>query len=64
MCLPIPRWVNDTQHDTAPAHTALSVLLFLTQNGMTSTPHPPWSRDLGLSDFLLFPQKTKVLKGK
>ena len=49
---------------TAPAHTALSVLLFLTQNVMTPMLHPPYSLDLTLSEFSLFPQIKKVLKGK
>ena len=31
---------------SAPARTALSVQQFLTQNGVTPTPHPPYSPDL------------------
>ena len=49
---------------SAPAHTALSVQQFLTQNNMTPMPHPPYSPNLTLSDFILFPWMKKVLKGK
>ena len=49
---------------SAPAHTTLSVQLFLTQNGMTPGPHPLYSSDLSPSDFFLFPWMEKVLKGK
>ncbi|PNF22069.1 hypothetical protein B7P43_G09301 [Cryptotermes secundus] len=38
-------------HDNAPAHTALSVRQFLTKNGMTPVPHPPYSPDLAPCDF-------------
>ena len=48
---------------SAPAPTALSVQQFLTKNGITPRPHPPYSPDLSLSDFL-FPWMKKVLKGK
>ena len=49
---------------STPAHTTLSVKQFLTQNGMTLLPHPPCSPDLSQSNFLLFPQMKKMLKGK
>ncbi|PNF15068.1 hypothetical protein B7P43_G16541 [Cryptotermes secundus] len=41
-------------HDNAPAHTALSVRQFLTKNGMTPVPHPPYSPDLAPCDFFFF----------
>jgi histone-lysine N-methyltransferase SETMAR len=37
---------------------------FLTKNSMTQLLHPPYSPDLTLCDFFLFPQMKKVLKGK
>ncbi|PNF29210.1 hypothetical protein B7P43_G10794 [Cryptotermes secundus] len=37
-------------HDNAPAHTDLSVRQFLTKNGMTPVPHPPYSPDLAPCD--------------
>ena len=43
-------------HDNAPAHTALSVQQFLVKNKMTVIPHPPYSPDLALCDFFLFPR--------
>ena len=52
---------------SAPAHTMLSVQQFLTKNGTTPMPHPPYSLDLDPSDFFIFfmfPQMKKVLRGK
>ena len=41
---------------SVPAHTVLSVQQFLTKNGMTLVPYPPYSPDLVLSDFFfVFP---------
>ncbi|PNF28730.1 hypothetical protein B7P43_G07777 [Cryptotermes secundus] len=51
-------------HDNAPAHTALTVRQFLTSNNMVIVPHPPYSPDLALSDFFLFPRMKRSLKGK
>ena len=49
---------------STPARTALSVQQFLTKIDMTSMPHPPYSPDLTLRDFFLFPWMRNVLKGK
>ena len=53
-------------HGNAPAHTALSVLQFLTKSGMTTASHPLYSPDLAPSDFFfpLFPRTKRDLKGK
>jgi transposase len=51
-------------HDNAPGHNALSVKQFLTKNSMTQLLHPPYSPDLALCDFFLFPRMKQVLKGK
>jgi len=51
-------------HDNAPAHTALSVTQYLASLGWTIAPHPPYSPDLALCDFFLFPTMKKILKGK
>ncbi|PNF44125.1 hypothetical protein B7P43_G03186, partial [Cryptotermes secundus] len=52
-------------HDNAPAHTALSVRQFLTKNGMTPVPHPPYSPDHAPCDFFfLFPRMKRDMKGK
>jgi hypothetical protein len=50
--------------DNAPAHKALSVKQFLTRNCMTQLLHLPYSLDLALCNFFLFPRMKKVLKGK
>jgi len=53
-------------HDSAPAHTALSVRQFLTKNGMTtaSKPPPPHPPTLEPCDFFLLPRMKRDLKGK
>ena len=51
-------------HDNAPAHTALRIRQFLTSQGMTLVPHPPYSPDLAPADFFLFPQMKRDLKGR
>jgi len=43
-------------HDNAPAHTALRIRQFLTCQGMTLVPHPPYSSDLAPADFFCFPE--------
>jgi hypothetical protein len=43
-------------HDNAPAHKAASVYQFLTQNIVTTLYHPPYSPDLSLRDYFLFPK--------
>ncbi|PNF31047.1 hypothetical protein B7P43_G17721 [Cryptotermes secundus] len=50
--------------DNVPAHTALSVRQFLTKNGMTPVPHPPYSPDLAPCDFFLFPRMKRDMKRK
>ena len=49
---------------SAPAHTTLSTQQFLTIKSMALVPHPPYSPNLTLGDFFLFPQMKKFLKGK
>ena len=51
-------------HDSAPAHTALSVHQFLAKNGMATASHAPYSPDLAPCDFFLFPIMKRDLKGK
>lgn len=51
-------------HDNAPAHTALRVTHYLTSQGWSVVPHPPYSPDLAPCDFFLFPRMKKSLKGK
>jgi len=61
------QWRNNTwllHRDNAPAHTALLIRRFLTDNNMTVVPHPPYSPDLEPSDFFLFPELKMKLKGR
>ena len=58
MCLFCDGWFT-----SAPAHIALSVQQFLTKNGTTPLPHPPYSPDLTLKDFVCFPRWKKSPKG-
>ncbi|XP_025405831.1 protein GVQW3-like [Sipha flava] len=50
-------------HDNEPAHFALSVSEFLTSKNIPVVPHPPYSLDLALCDFFLFPRLKSTLKG-
>jgi len=54
-------WV--LHHDNAPAHTALSVREFPAKKNIPVLPHPPYSPDLALCDFYLFPKLKLKLKG-
>jgi len=49
--------------DNAPAHNALSVKQFLANKNITVLEHPPYSPDLALCDFCLFPKIKLVLIG-
>ena len=51
-------------HDNAPAHTAAATREFLTDQGISTLPHPPYSPDLAPCDFWLFPTIKQVLKGR
>ena len=60
------QWQNNTwllHHDNAPAHAALLIRPFLTDNNMTVVSHPPYSPDLAPSD-LLFPKLKMKRKGR
>jgi hypothetical protein len=49
--------------DNAPSHTAMAVQQFLAKNNIPIVPHPPYSPDLALSDFWLFPT-LKIGRGR
>jgi histone-lysine N-methyltransferase SETMAR len=51
-------WPNDwiLHQDNAPAYKALSVKQFLAQKSITDMEHPPYSPDLALNDFWVFPK--------
>ena len=51
-------------HDNAPAHRALATQKKLAYLGFQRLDHPPYSPDLALSDYYLFPGLKKQLKGR
>ena len=50
-------------HDNAPAHTAKTVTTILREFRLEILSHPPYSPDLALCDFFLFPKLKGHLKG-
>ena len=42
--------------DNAPVHNSIFVADYLSKMGIKTVPHPPFSPDLGLCDFWLFPE--------
>ena len=60
-------WKNNSwllHHDNAPAHSSLLVRNFLAINNTVIMPQPPYSPDLALCDFLLFPRLKRPMKGR
>ena len=55
---------HDEWFMSTTTHTVLSGQQFLTKNGVTPVPHPPYSPDLTLNNFYLLPQMKIVLRGK
>ena len=51
-------------HDNAPAHQALATQKKLAYLGFQCLDHPPYSLDLAPSDYHLFPELKKQLKGR
>ena len=51
-------------HDNAPAHRALATQKKLAYLSFQCVDHPPYSPDLALSDYHLFPGLKKQLKGR
>ena len=49
-------------HNNTPAHTALSIHQFLTERNIATLKHLPYSLDVALCDFFLFPKIKSVLK--
>jgi transposase len=49
-------------HDNAPAHQSVLAKDFLAKNNVTTLQHPPYSPDLGETDFYLFPLLKSALK--
>jgi len=51
-------------HDNAPARTAFILNDYLAKSRVPLVPQPPYSPDVALADFLLFPRIKSQLKGK
>ena len=51
-------------YDKAPAQTSMLVPEFLAKNKIVIMPQPPYSLDLGVVDFFLFPKLKTTMKGK
>ena len=51
-------------HDNAPSHMAIPVIKFLAKNSIPAVPQPPYSPDLSLCDFVLFPKLKFYIKGR
>jgi len=50
-------------HENAPAHTVVSILEFPAKKNIPVLPHPPYSPDLAVCGFSLFPKLKLKLKG-
>ena len=49
--------------DNAPVHNSILVTDYLTKIGIKTVPHCPYSPDLALCDFCLFPKLKEKLRG-
>ncbi|XP_071083831.1 histone-lysine N-methyltransferase SETMAR-like [Haliotis cracherodii] len=52
------------QHDNARVHTCRLAVAAVKRNGLKVLPHPPYSPDLAPSDYFLFPNLKKELRGR
>jgi hypothetical protein len=60
-------WGNNSwfpHHDNVLAHASLMIHDFLGNTNITVLPQPPYSPDLALEDFFLFPKLKSTLKGR
>jgi hypothetical protein len=51
-------------HDNAPSHNTAIVKTFLAGRNIAAPHHPPYSPDLALADYFLFPKLKFPLKGQ
>ncbi|XP_063533696.1 histone-lysine N-methyltransferase SETMAR-like [Cydia strobilella] len=51
-------------HDNAPVHTAFVAKAAVRECGFTEVDHPPYSPDMAPSDYFLFPNLKRDLRGK
>ncbi len=52
------------QHDNASSHTAVITLAKIGESGIDLLAHPPYSPDLAVADFFLFPHLKSQLRGR
>jgi hypothetical protein len=60
-------WENQTwmlHHESAPAHVSLLIRSYVATHQTFIVPHPPYSLELALADFFLFPKLKTTLKGR
>jgi len=60
-------WESQTwmlHHDNAPAHATILIRSYLAKDQTSVVPHLPYSPDLALADFFLFPKLKTTLKGR
>ncbi len=60
-------WMNNSYqllHDNAPAHKSVKTFAAMTETSMTVVRHPPYSPDLALADFWLFPYLKGHIRGR
>jgi hypothetical protein len=55
---------NQLHHDNAPAHSTALVQAFLAKHHLSQVCQPPYSPDLALCNFWLFPKLKSPLKGR
>jgi len=58
-------WENQTwmlHHDNVLAHALLLIRSYLAKHQTSTVPHPPYSPDLAIADFHLFPKLKTTLK--
>jgi histone-lysine N-methyltransferase SETMAR len=51
-------------HGNAPAHTSQVAMVASADYGIEILPHPPYSSDLALTDFYLYPKLKTKLRGR
>ena len=52
------------QHDNASSHTAIITLAKIGESGIDLLAHPPYSPDLAVADYFLFPHLKSLLRGQ
>jgi hypothetical protein len=60
----ITEWADQLHRDNAPAHSTALVQAFLAKHHITQVCQPPYSPDLALCNFWLFPKLKLPLKGR